>query len=76
MNETMNNECTAEAYEIAKSVLIKEQKVSISLLQRHMRIGYSLALSLMGQLEENGVVTELNPSGVRTLTEKYSTNKG
>lgn len=75
MNGTINNECATETYEMAKSVLLKEQEVSISLLQRHMKIGYTLALGLMSQLEENGVVTEQNSTGSRTLTEKYSINK-
>ncbi len=75
MNEAMNIGHTEETYETAKSVVIKEQKASISLLQRRMKIGYTLALSLMSQLEENGVVTEQNPIGVRSLTEKFSINK-
>jgi len=75
MNDAMNNEHAEETYETAKSVVIKEQKASISLLQRRMKIGYTLALSLMSQLEENGVVTEQNPIGVRSLTEKFSINK-
>lgn len=72
MNDTMNNDHSLQMYEIAKSVLIKEQDVSISLLQRRMKIGYTLALGLMSHLEKNEVVTGKNPMGVRTLTAKYS----
>lgn len=74
MNDTMDNRHGAEAYELAKSVLLKEQEVSISPLQRRMKIGYTVALSIMSQLEDNGVVTEQNHAGVRRLTETYSIN--
>ena len=46
-------------YEDAKVFVIEEQKVSTSFLQRKFRIGYARAARLMDQLEENGVVSEV-----------------
>ncbi|WP_211462892.1 DNA translocase FtsK [Collimonas silvisoli] len=58
-------------YELAKAVLLKEQVVSVSLLQRRLILGYSVALALMDELEQNGVVTGLNAENFRTLTPQY-----
>lgn len=52
-----------------------EQEASVSLLQRHLRLGYGKALRLMDQLEQNGVVTPLNEAGVRTLTPRYGKSR-
>jgi len=59
-------------YPLAKSLLIERQSASVSLLQRHFKIGYSRALDLMDQLEKDGVVTELYPDGTRKLKEHTS----
>jgi DNA segregation ATPase FtsK/SpoIIIE-like protein len=56
---------------MAKAVLPKEQAVSVSLLQRRLLLGYSAALALMAELEQKGVVTELNAENFRTLTPPY-----
>ncbi|GAC1605461.1 MAG: hypothetical protein NVS3B3_03410 [Aquirhabdus sp.] len=58
-------------YEMAKAVLLKEQAVSISLLQRRLTLGYGAALALMDELQQTGVVTELNAENFRTLTPQY-----
>jgi len=45
-----------ELYEEAKKIVTKEKKASTSLLQRHLRIGYSRAARIMDLLERNGVI--------------------
>ncbi len=55
----------------AVEVLVAEQSVSISLLQRRLKLGYSTARSLMAILEKNGVVGALNDNEFRTLTQEY-----
>ncbi|MHC8353782.1 DNA translocase FtsK [Pseudomonas sp. LB3P81] len=55
----------------AEDVLIAEQWASISLLQRRLKLGYSVARSLMNALEINGVVSTLHVHGFRTLTPTY-----
>lgn len=63
--------CDARLYEEAKAILIREQTVSISFLQRHLRLGYRAALRLMGELEKKGVVTAPNSAGLRAIAPKY-----
>ena len=72
MNEVINHEQSEKTHQAAIDIFIKEQTVSISLLQRRMKIGYSIALRIMAKLEHSGVVTEPNAMGVRTLTSSYS----
>jgi S-DNA-T family DNA segregation ATPase FtsK/SpoIIIE len=67
----MGDECTPEMYAKARDILISAQAVSVSLLQRQMKIGYGVALLLMDALERNGVVTPLNEDGCRTLMLPY-----
>jgi len=45
-----------ELYAGAKRIVTKEKKASTSLLQRHLRIGYSRAARLMDELEKEGIV--------------------
>lgn len=56
------------AYEQARAIVIGEQKASISLVQRHLRIGYNRAASLLEEMEKRGVVSTMNnTSGMRTV---------
>jgi len=45
-----------ELYEEAKNIVSREKKASTSLLQRHLRIGYSRAARIMDILESNGII--------------------
>lgn len=55
----------------ARDLIINEQLASVSLLQRHLRIGYSHAQILMDLLEGAGVVTPPLSAGMRRLTQAY-----
>lgn len=55
----------------AVEVLVAEQSVSISLLQRRLKLGYSAAQSLMVILERNGVVSAFDDNEFRTLAQEY-----
>jgi DNA segregation ATPase FtsK/SpoIIIE-like protein len=44
-------------------VVLSENRASISLLQRRLRIGYTRAARIMDILEENGVVGPQPPGG-------------
>lgn len=54
-------------YKLAEFFLVKKQLASVSLLQRHFKLGYGRASDLMVQLENRGVVTGLDSSGTRHL---------
>ena len=45
-----------EYFEEAKRLVILEQKVSVSFLQRSFQIGFNRAVSLMNQLEKAGII--------------------
>ncbi|MGG0888939.1 DNA translocase FtsK [Cytobacillus horneckiae] len=45
-----------ENYEVAKDLVIRMQKASVSMIQRHLRVGYYIAADIMHRLEDEGVV--------------------
>lgn len=51
----------------AIALFYDEKAVSISLLQRRMKIGYSIALNVMDALEQTGMLTKPDSVGFRTL---------
>jgi hypothetical protein len=61
----------SELFAAARDLIINEQLSSVSLLQRHLRIGYSHAQTLMDVLETAGIVTPPILAGGRLLTETY-----
>lgn len=54
--ETSENDGGDALYYEARDLVIKSQKASASLLQRHLSIGYARAARLLDVLEENGVI--------------------
>jgi recombination associated protein RdgC len=56
-----------ELYDKAVEIVMGEQKASISLIQRHLKIGYNAAARLLEQMETNGLVSPMQPSGQRNI---------
>jgi S-DNA-T family DNA segregation ATPase FtsK/SpoIIIE len=56
-----------ELYDKAVDVVIKTRRPSISLVQRHLRIGYNRAARLIEQMERNGVVSPVSANGNREV---------
>lgn len=56
-----------ELYDEAKRVVLEEEKTSISYLQRRLRIGYNRAATIIEQLEQTGVLSEINAKGQRDI---------
>ena len=54
-------------YDQAVAIVLENKKASISLVQRHLRIGYNRAARLLEQMEKSGLVSALSPSGNRDL---------
>lgn len=54
-------------YEQAVQVVRKQQRVSISLVQRHLRIGYNRAARLIEEMERLGVVSPMANDGTRSI---------
>jgi Ftsk gamma domain len=53
--------------EDARVLVLKERRASISLVQRHLRIGYNRAARLLESLEALGVVSAMGPNGARSI---------
>jgi len=51
----------------AVAVVMKNRKASISLVQRHLKIGYNRAARLLEHMETNGQVGALQPNGQREI---------
>ena len=56
-----------ELYDEAKTIVLEEEKTSISYLQRRLRIGYNRAATIIEQLEQTGVLSEINAKGQRDI---------
>lgn len=54
-------------YDQAVEIVIKTRRPSISLVQRHLRIGYNRAARLIEQMEKSGVVTPMSANGNRDV---------
>jgi S-DNA-T family DNA segregation ATPase FtsK/SpoIIIE len=54
-------------YDQAVAIVLKNRKASISLVQRHLRIGYNRAARLLEQMENSGVVSSMQSNGNREI---------
>ncbi|KQY81298.1 DNA translocase FtsK [Pelomonas sp. Root1444] len=54
-------------YDQAVAIVLQHRKASISLVQRHLRIGYNRAARLLEQMEKSGLVGALASNGSREL---------
>jgi S-DNA-T family DNA segregation ATPase FtsK/SpoIIIE len=54
-------------YDQAVAVVLKNRRASISLVQRHLRIGYNRAARLLEQMENSGVVSPMQSNGNRDI---------
>jgi S-DNA-T family DNA segregation ATPase FtsK/SpoIIIE len=54
-------------YDQAVEVVMKNRKASISLVQRHLKIGYNRAARLVEDMEKAGLVSSMSGSGQREI---------
>ena len=54
-------------YDQAVEVVLKNRKASISLVQRHLKIGYNRAARLVEEMEKAGLVSSMSSSGQREI---------
>jgi len=54
-----------DLYSKAVDIVIKQQKVSTSYIQRYLQIGYNRAARIIEKMEEDGIISEANNAGKR-----------
>ena len=54
-------------YDQAVAIVLKNRKASISLVQRHLRIGYNRAARLLEQMEQSGLISTMQSNGNREI---------
>ncbi|WP_140628980.1 DNA translocase FtsK [Methylibium rhizosphaerae] len=54
-------------YDQAVAVVLQHRRASISLVQRHLRIGYNRAARLLEQMEKSGLVSGMSTNGNRDI---------
>jgi S-DNA-T family DNA segregation ATPase FtsK/SpoIIIE len=54
-------------YDQAVAIVLKTRRASISLVQRHLRIGYNRAARLIEQMERSGMVSAMQSNGNRDV---------
>jgi S-DNA-T family DNA segregation ATPase FtsK/SpoIIIE len=54
-------------YDQAVGIVLKNRRASISLVQRHLRIGYNRAARLLEQMEQSGIVSQMQSNGNREI---------
>ena len=54
-------------YDNAVAVVLQHKRASISLVQRHLRIGYNRAARLLEQMEKSGLVSAMASNGNRDI---------
>jgi S-DNA-T family DNA segregation ATPase FtsK/SpoIIIE len=54
-------------YDQAVEVVLKNRKASISLVQRHLKIGYNRAARLVEDMEKAGMVSAMSSNGQREI---------
>jgi DNA segregation ATPase FtsK/SpoIIIE, S-DNA-T family len=58
---------TDPMYDQAVAIVLQHKRASISLVQRHLRIGYNRAARLLEQMEKSGLVSAMATNGNRDL---------
>ena len=63
-------------YEQAVALVVREQKASTSFVQRHLKIGYNRAATIIEEMESNGIISAANHVGKRDVLLTDSENGG
>jgi hypothetical protein len=64
-----------ELYAQAEALVRKEHRASISMVQRHLQIGYNRAAQLLEQLQDGGVVSPMDATGKRHVHKTTTTGE-
>ncbi len=70
INEDLISSNNDELYSKAVDIVIKQQKVSTSYIQRYLQIGYNRAARIIEKMEDDGIISETNNAGRRHVLKK------
>jgi len=59
-----------DLYGKAVDIVVKQQKVSTSYIQRYLQIGYNRAARIVEKMEEDGIISEASNAGKRHVLKK------
>jgi S-DNA-T family DNA segregation ATPase FtsK/SpoIIIE len=62
-------------YDQAVAIVLENKRASISLVQRHLRIGYNRAARLLEDMEKAGLVSKMSGSGTREILTSSSATR-
>ena len=66
-NDMSSNSNEDELYQQAVDLVVREQKASTSFIQRHFRIGYNRAATIIEKMEENNIISKPGRAGKREI---------
>ena len=66
-DNTASDDSIDQDFQRAVELVIKEKKISISYIQRQLRIGYNKSANIVDRMEREGIVTSPNHQGKREL---------
>ena len=68
VNGIQNNSDKSDSlYDQAVAIILRDKKVSISYIQRQLRIGYNRAADIIDKMEAEGVISKQNIAGKREI---------
>ena len=70
INDDLISNNNDDLYSKAVDIVIKQQKVSTSYIQRYLQIGYNRAARIVEKMEEDGIISEANNAGKRHVLKK------
>jgi S-DNA-T family DNA segregation ATPase FtsK/SpoIIIE len=62
-------------YDQAVAIVLENKRASISMVQRHLRIGYNRAARLLEDMEKAGLVSKMSGSGSREILTSSSATR-
>lgn len=74
ININGKNNSKDELYKQAVDIIMRDGKVSISYIQRQLRIGYNKSANLVERMEREGIVSPPNSTGKREILKKHDFN--
>ena len=67
VDETIKGTRQDPFYAEARELVLSARRSSISMVQRHLRIGYNRAARLLEQMEKTGLVSSMSTNGNRDI---------